>query len=197
MCCAWRDHAIWNCHVSVSSPECSSGFIAEPLYPTFCQLSSHYDSRAARISGRPPNPKDFRSTNSHHTTYNKYIHPMLAKSKVMLTPLQGALVNARDMLARAVPLVYFTILTVRSATTPSVGMSITINPTIKYHADERSARSHSLWLTPVDPGAISPVILCTVVWYWTPLYFFRPAALFTRLSLSTRWRHQTCVTHQW
>jgi len=96
-----------------------------------------------------------------HTTYNKYIHPMLAKSKEMLTPLQGALVNARDMLARAVPLVYFTILTVRSATTPSVGM---------------------LWLTPVDPGAISPVILCTVVWYWTPLYFFRPAALFTRLS---------------
>ena len=132
-----------------------------------------------------------------HTTYNKYIHPMQAKSKVMLTPLQGALVNARDMLARAVPLVYFTILTVRSATTPSVGMSITTNPTIKNHADERSARPHSLWLTPVDPGAISPVILCTVVWYWTPLYFFRPAALFTRLSLSTRWRHQTCVTHQW
>jgi len=167
----------------------------------FTRLSANF--RLITIHERPgfpgdhPNPKDFRSTNSHHTTYNKYIHPMLAKSKVMLTPLQGALVNARDMLARAVPLVYFTILTVRSATTPSVGMSITINPTIKYHADERSARSHSLWLTPVDPGAISPVILCTVVWYWTPLYFFRPAALFTRLSLSTRWRHQTCVTHQW
>jgi len=111
---------------------------------------------------------------------------MSAKYKVTPLVLPGALVNARDMLARAVPLVYFTIVTVRSTTTPSVEMSITINPTIKNHMDERSARPHSLWLMPVDPGAIRPVILCTVVWYWTPLYFFRPAALFTRLSLSIR-----------
>jgi hypothetical protein len=110
---------------------------------------------------------------------------MLDKSKVMPTPLPGVLVNARDMLAMAVPLVYFTIVTVRSTTTPSVGMPITINSTIKNHADERSARPHSPWLMFVEPGAIRPVILCTAVWYLTPLYFFRATALFTRLSLST------------